>query len=226
MDKNETIETLELKGSDNSAIFHRKNHIPDTENSLVCSSHAQTSIDSFFSCLDGEHCHGSSEEIIPLSVVPTPEDNSKHSSIEPFYTLCNYPSFYKQMQEIAQSFKLEELQVTIGDHIEMTDIPLCMKWNLTVTQLRISRRILTVKDIEMLVEALHNNTTITHLSLNEINISINYFRDIFDVLRDDRTLRVLELSNCISHPDRDLFIKQIKTLELSNPSLKILYENQ
>jgi hypothetical protein len=227
VNKNETIETLELKGSDSSAIFHRKNPIPDSENTLVCSSPpAQTSIQSFLSCFDDEDLLRSQEETIPLPVVPTQEDNSKNMSIGPFYTLCNHAPFYKQTQEVTKNFKLEELQVTIEEHVEMRDITLSIKSNLTVTELRISRRILTVKDIEMLVEALRTNTKITHLSLNEINISINYFRKIFDVLRDDRTLRVLEVINCISHSDRDLFTEQIKTLELNNPSLKVLYENQ
>jgi hypothetical protein len=226
MDKNETIETLELKCSDSSAIFYRENHIPDSENSSVSLSPAKTSINPFLTCPDGEHRHVSHEEVIPPPLVPTPEDNSKHISIVSFYTLCNHAPFYKQIQEVTKNFKLKELQVTVGGHVEMRDVTLSIKSNLTVTELRITKRMLTVKDIQMLIEALHNNTTITHLSLNDINISINYFCEIFHVLRDDRTLRVLEVSNCVSHSDRDLFAQQIKTLELNNPSLKILYENQ
>jgi hypothetical protein len=236
MDKNQTIETLELKGSGSSAIFHRKTHIPDSENSLVYSSPAQASTDpsqikskqflGLLIRLDGEHRRSSHEEIIPSLIVPTQEDNSKHISNEPFYTLCDHGVFYKQIQEVTKNFKLEELQVTIGDHVEMTDVTLSVESNLTVTELRISKRILTVKDIEMLVEALRNNTKIIHLNLNEINISINYFRKIFDALRNDRTLRVLEVSNCISDSDRDPFTQEIKMLELTNPFLKVVYENQ
>jgi hypothetical protein len=77
----------------------------------------------------------------------------------------------------------------------------------------------------MLVEALRENKTITHLNLNEIKISVDNFHQIFDVLRDDQTLRVLEVEHCISHSDRDRFIKEVKQLEIINPSLKIVYEN-
>jgi hypothetical protein len=126
---------------------------------------------------------------------------------------------------MTQNFKLQELEVTLEDHIEMTDIPLCMKSNLTVTRLRISKREVIGEDIQMLVEALRDNTTITHLNLNEIKISIDKFGQIFDVLRDDRTLRVLLVEQCISHFDRDSFIKKVKELKINNPSLKIVYEN-
>jgi hypothetical protein len=236
LNKNETIETFELKGLGCSAIFHRKQQSPENENNVVSSSSARISIHpsrskckrflDWLCCLDDDHCHDPHEEIIHPLVVLTQENNSKHISIEPFYTLCNHPSLYKQMQEIAQNFKLEELQVTIGDHVKMTDITLSMKSNLTVTELRISKRMLTIKDIDMLVEALRNNITITHLNLNEINISINYIRQIFDVLREDGTLRILEVKHCISHSDRDEFTQEIKALELINPSLKVVYENQ
>jgi hypothetical protein len=42
VDMNETLDTLELKGSDCSAIFHRENHIHDNENSVLSSSAART----------------------------------------------------------------------------------------------------------------------------------------------------------------------------------------
>jgi hypothetical protein len=42
MDKNETLEIMELKGLDCSAIFHRENHIHDDENSVLSSSVART----------------------------------------------------------------------------------------------------------------------------------------------------------------------------------------
>jgi hypothetical protein len=115
----------------------------------------------------------------------------------------------------------------INTHVEFFSfISLCMKSNEMVTKLRISNRLITVKDIQMLVEALRSNITITHLNLNEIKISIDNFRQIFDVLRADRTLRVLEVKQCISHhSDRDLFIKVVKELELINPPLKIVYDN-
>ncbi len=126
---------------------------------------------------------------------------------------------------MTQNFKLEELEVTLEDHVELTDIPLCVKSNEMVTKLRISNRLITVKDIQMLVESLHDNTNITHLNLNEIKISIDNCSQILDVLHDDRTLCVLEVKHCISHSDHDLFIKEVKELEINNPSLKIVYEH-
>ncbi len=77
----------------------------------------------------------------------------------------------------------------------------------------------------MLVEALHDNTTITHLNLNEIKISLTYFHQILDVLRDNRILRVLDVSQCVWNSDRNLFVQEVKALGLKNPFLKVVYEN-
>jgi hypothetical protein len=166
------------------------------------------------------------EKIILPPVVSSRKDNRKDVPTEPFYTLCNYPPLYKEIQAISQNLKLKELQITIAAHVEMRDVALSIKSNLTVTRLRIDRRVLTKNDIQMLVEAIRGNNTITHLYLNEIKISINDFCQIFDVLCDDRILRVLEVSQCISHSDRDLFAQEIKSLEFKNPFLKVVYENQ
>lgn len=227
IDDNEKLETLELKGVDSTATFHRKNHILDTKTSLTCSSSQPKSKQSLnmLSHTDDKHHCRSDEEIIPPSLVPIQEDNSKHISIEPFYTLCNHPCLYKQMQEIAQKFKLGKLQVTIRDNVQMTDVLSSMKSNSTVTELRIKKQMLTAKDIQILVEALRNNTTITHLSLNKMNIFISYIRQIFDVLRKDQTLRVLEVEHCVSRFDRVEFVKEVKILEIDNPRLKVVYEN-
>jgi hypothetical protein len=228
MDKNETLETIELKGLDCSAIFHRENHIDDDENSVSSSSAARIAskkCSDLFKCHSSNHCHHPNEESA-TQLVPLERNHRKSVSTEPFNHLCHYPPLFKEIQEMTETFKLEELKVTLEDHVEMTGIPLCMKSNVTVTKLRISKRLITVKDIQMLVEALRSNNGITHLNLNEIKMSIDNFRQIFDVLRDDRTLRVLEAKQCISHhSDRDLFIKEVKQLETINPSLKIVYEN-
>jgi hypothetical protein len=231
-----TLEILEFKGSDCSAIFHRKWHSADSENNIVSSSPPQISIRpsrskwkkclALFNCRRGEHRRYSHEEIILPSVVPTQEDNRKDVRTEPFHALCKHPPLYKQIQEISQHLKLEELQVTIGARVEMTDVALSVKSNLTVTRLRIAKRPFTKNDIQMLVKALRNNITITHLDLNEIKISITDFRQISDVLYNDRTLRVLEVSQPIYHSDRKLFIQEIQNLELANPLLKVVYENQ
>ncbi len=177
-----------------------------------------------FRCHRNKHRHYSNEESA-TQLVPLEGNHRKSVSTEPFYHLCHYPSLYKEIQEMTQNFKLEELKVTLEDQIEMTDIPLCMKSNVTVTKLRINKRLITVKDIQMLVEALRDNTTITHLNLNEIKMSIDNFRQIFDVLRTDRTLRVLEVEHCISHYHHDQFIKEVKELEITNPALKIVYDS-
>ncbi len=232
VEKNKNLKTLELKGSDCFAVFNRIDQIPESEKYVVpSSSSVQSSVRrsrsklkrlfALFSCHKGEPDRHSHDE----TILPKQNDNSKKISPEPFYTLCNYPPLYKEIQEMTQNFKLQELEVTLEDHIEMTDIPLCMKSNLTVTRLRISKREVIGEDIQMLVEALRDNTTITHLNLNEIKISIDKFGQIFDVLRDDRTLRVLLVEQCISHFDRDSFIKKVKELKINNPSLKIVYEN-
>ncbi len=78
----------------------------------------------------------------------------------------------------------------------------------------------------MLVEGLRGNTTITHLNLNEMKISITDFRQIFGVLRDHRRLRVLEVSQCLFNSDHNQLTQEIKALELINPSLKVVHENQ
>ncbi len=236
MDNNQTLEILELKDLNCSTIFHRKEQISNTENNVVGFAPVQISKRPFrsklrnfldlFSCHRGKHRRHSQEEIVVQPVAPIQRDNSKSVSSEPFYTLCHHPSFYMQMQEIAQNFKLEKLHISIGAHVQMSNVGSSMKSNLTVTKLRLSRRILTQNDIQILVQGLHDNTTIAHLSLNKINISIMQFRQIFNVLRDTRTLHVLEIRHCISHPDRDLFTPEVKKLELDNPFLKVMYENQ
>ena len=235
VDKNQTLEILQLKGSDCSAIFHRQNHISHIENNLVRQSLTQTSTHTsrtkskrfleLLSCFTSEHRHHPHEEIILSSMIFTERENRKQIPVEPFYTLCDHPSFYKQIQEMTQNYKLKKLQIAVRDDLEMSDMSLCLKSNSTVTELRFSKRILTVEDIQMLVQALRDNSTVTHLSLNEIIISIIYFRQIFDVLCDDRTLRVLEVQHCIPHSDRDLFLEEVKALEMKNPSLKIVYES-
>jgi hypothetical protein len=232
VEKNKNLKTLELKGSDCFAVFNRIDQIPESEKYAVPSfSSVQSSVRrsrsklkrlfALFSCHKGEPDRHSHDE----TILPKRNDNSKQISSEPFYTLCNYPPLYKEIQEMTQNFKLRELEVTIEDHIEMTDIPLCMKSNLTVTRLRISKREVIGEDIQMLVKSLRDNNTITHLNLNEIIVSLDNFRQIFNVLHNDRTLCVLEVKHCISHSDRDLFAKEVKQLEINNPYLKIVYED-
>jgi hypothetical protein len=228
VDKNVTLDNLELRGSNCSAIFHRETHISNSENNPVCSSPARTKSKKclgLFRCHRGKHRHHSDKEIASRPVVPLKENHSKSVSVEPFHQLCYHPPLYKEIQEMTQNFKLQDLEVTIEDHIEMTDIPLCMKSNLTVTRLRISKREIIGEDIQMLVKSLRDNNTITHLNLNEIIVSLDNFRQIFNVLHNDRTLCVLEVKHCISHSDRDLFAKEVKQLEINNPYLKIVYED-
>jgi hypothetical protein len=228
IDKNHNLQILELKGLNCSAIFHRK----DPENNIELSAPiksikrpSQKKTKKFlglFSCHRGEDRRDSYEEIIPISVL---KDHRKHVSSEPFYALCDHPSLYKQIQEISKNFKLEELEVTIGDDVKMETIVLSMKLNSTVTRLRFCRETFTNKDIQLLVEGLRNNTTITDLILNEVEISMNDIRQFFDDLRDHRTLRMLEIKGCVSNSDRHLLIREIKLLEEKNPFLKVVYEN-
>jgi hypothetical protein len=226
IDKNETLETLELKGLDSSATFHRReNHVLNDENNSTCSSPTPVQIKpktffSFFSRHKNSH-----EQVTNQPIVSTPKIHRKSVSVEPFYRLCSHPPLYKEMQEMTKNFKLEELEITLESHVEMTDISSCMKSNVTLTKLRISPRLMTVEDLQKLIEALRENTTITHLNMNEIQISIDNFRPIFDILRNDRTLRVLEVEHCISHSDRDQFIKEVEELVMINPSLKIVYHS-
>jgi hypothetical protein len=231
------LETLKLNGPDCSAIFHRQEHIVDGENNGAGSSPAQISkrssrsrfkrFLSLFSChRRGNYLHQSQEEIGFASGAPIQNYNRKSVSFEPFYGLCKYPSFYKQIQEITENFKLEELQVTIKGDKEMSEIALSMKSNSTVTELRMDRRTITENDTQMFVQGLRENTTITHLTLNEIKISTRHFRQIFNVLHDNRTLRVLDVSKCVENSYRDELAQEVKTLELENPYLKVVYENQ
>lgn len=235
VDKNENLEILELQGSNCSAIFHRHKHIPETEINVVPSTLVQTrkrssrnkikKILSSLNCLTGGY-RRPHEEIIHYPVVSIQENNRKNVTEEPFYSLCNHPSFYKQIQENTQNLKLEQLQVTIKAHVTMVDLDLKVKSNLTVTQLKIDRRTLIENDIQILVEAFRYNNTITHLHLNDLKLSIDNFHLIFDFLRQDRTLRVLKVSQQLSYSDHNKVRKKIKTLELENPFLKIVYENQ
>jgi hypothetical protein len=237
VDKNETLETLKLNGPDCFAIFHRQKHIADGKNNGAGSSPVQISkrssrsrfqrFLSLFGChTRGNYLHHSQEEISFASEAPIQNYIKKSVSVEPFYRLCEYPSFYKQIQEITKNFKLEEFQVTIRDDKEMSEIALSMKSNSTVTELRMDRRTLTENDIQMFVQGLRENTTITHLTLNEIKITIKQFRQIFNVLHDNRTLRVLDVSKCVENSYCDELAQEVKALELENPSLKVVYENQ
>jgi hypothetical protein len=58
------------------------------------------------------------------------------------------------------------------------------------------------------------------------NISIIDFRQIFDVFCDHRTLCMLEVSQCLFNSDHNQLTQEIKALELINPSLKVVHENQ
>jgi hypothetical protein len=115
MNKNETLDTLELKGLDCSAIFHRKNHIPNSENNPVRSSAARTKPKKclgLFRCHRSKHRHDSDEEI----TTPLERNHRKSVSVEPFYQLCHHPPLYKEIQEMTQNFKLEELEINLEDH--------------------------------------------------------------------------------------------------------------
>jgi hypothetical protein len=227
MDNNETLETIELKGLDSSAIFHRENHIHDYENSVLSLSAARTKSKKFlglFRWHRSKHPHYPHEESV-TQLVPLERNHNKSVSEDLFYQLCHHPPLFKEIQEMTQNFKLDELEVTIEARIKMTNLTSSIKSNLTVTRLKISNREVTGEGIQMLVEALRDNTTITHLNLNEIKMSIDKFRQIFDVLRTDRTLRVPEVKHCISHFDCDVFTKEVKQLEITNPALKIVYDS-
>lgn len=191
VDKNNTPEILELKGSNCSATFHRKRQIPDVEIDVVPpipiqpitrrrQNRFKRSL-SLFSCHKHRHHHQLQQEILPHSpsVAPTQIKDRKYVTKEPFYELCNHPSLYKEIQQCTQNLNLEELQVTVEARVEMRYIASRIKLNLTVTHLKICRRILTEDDIQMLLEALRINTKITHLNLNEINISLDDFHWIF-----------------------------------------------
>ncbi len=106
MDENNKIKTLELKDLDCSAVFDRFSNI---ENYVVSSSSSARNsarpshnklkrLFALFSCHKGKLDHHSYEEII----LTKQKSKNKRISSEPFYTLCNYPPLYKDMQDNPQ----------------------------------------------------------------------------------------------------------------------------
>ena len=237
IDKNKNLQTLELKGPDSTAVFHRKKiEIPKVEIVPVPSlaketghrpsRHKYKKFLSLFSCFGKTQRRHSIEETTSDPLVENRIDNNtKEVPLGPFYTLCNHPILYKQMQEISKKFQLEELQVSVENTIEMQELVSSIKSNKKVTRLMINRRTVIQKDIDELVDALQKNTTITHLTLNNINIPMRYFHRIFNVLRDDQIVRVLEINHCVSTSDHNPFIRAVEELESVNPYLKIVYVN-
>jgi hypothetical protein len=123
---------------------------------LVCFSPEQSSISprrskqkrfsGLFSCHRGEyrrHLH----ETVSIQA----ESKEKISS-KSLYSWSTYPPVHKQIKEFAQNLNLEELRVTIGDHVLMMDVNLSTKANSAVAEL-ISRRIFIENDIQMFVKA-------------------------------------------------------------------------
>jgi hypothetical protein len=226
IDQNETLEILELKGSGCSANFHRKKQVPVSEISERRSRNKVKRLLAFLSCRDNEHRRESHEEISHWQRVPRENKNQNYVSAVSFDTLCKHPPLCKQIQESSQHLQLKELQVTVRGDIEMRNIVLSMKSNLTVTQLKLSARILRENDVQLLVKAFCYNKKITHLSLNEIKISPTDVHKIFVALYDDKVLRVLDLSQCRIMFDRGWLKQEVETLALHNSHLKIMYENQ
>jgi hypothetical protein len=95
---------------------------------LICFSAEQSSISprrsklkrflELFSGHRGEHRRHLHE------TVSIQAENKEEVSSESFYSWCTYPPLDKQIKEIAENLNLEELRVTIGDHVLMTDINL------------------------------------------------------------------------------------------------------
>ena len=170
VNETQSVESLELEGTDCSAIFQRKTQAPHIETipphlSSIQSSKRRSRSKSrrflaLFSCHKSQHRYHSHEK------------NRNFVVVEPFRTLCmcNYPPLYKQMQEIADNFKLKELQVTVGTHVDIGSVASSMRWNSTVTRLKIARQVLTEIDTQMLVRALRANANVTHLSLSDTKL--------------------------------------------------------
>lgn len=167
----------------------------------------------------------SSDSFASFHRIVSPQQQPKEPvPTEAFYSLCHYPTLYKELQGTSRNFELEELEVTVDSTVPMNTVSLSMQANLTVTRLRFDARLFTTNDLGLLGAALRANTQVTHLILNDIRLSITDLRHLFQFIQDDRTLRVLEIKNCIADSYFSLLLEQIKSLELKNPLIKIVYD--
>ncbi|CAF3521880.1 unnamed protein product [Rotaria sp. Silwood1] len=83
-----------------------------------------------------------------------------------------------------------------------------------------------VNDFTQLIQTLAKSKTLSHLNLTGTSILLNQLMEFFEILRSNRTLKVLNIRECVIDSTNQLLKQHIKQLHIENPFIEILHDNQ
>jgi len=190
IDRNPKIKIFELNDSRARAIFRRKPPAPapapvpapvpapEPEYRLEQIPPVRVRRRKFKKLLSLFSCFGFDQRRRPIptptptqNIVPRPRKTNSSQQIfsEPLYELCHHPNLYKPTRQFLKQFQLKQLHVHFQGNLN--------------------------RDIERILRALRQNTTVTHLKLNDINISRQNASKIIEVSRNNHTVHILEIND-------------------------------
>ncbi|CAF4471902.1 unnamed protein product [Rotaria sp. Silwood2] len=165
--------------------------------------------------------------------------------------LHEYLPIYKQIHERADNLKLEELDIITSANINIEQLKShstlirlrIAHQTFTEENIRILENVIrmnqNLKELEIvkseiicpsdvnkfiqLIQTFANSETLSHLNLTGTSILLNQLIEIFQILRSNRTLKVLNIQECIIDSTNQLFKQHIKQLSIENPFIEIFY---
>ncbi|CAF3273345.1 unnamed protein product [Rotaria sp. Silwood2] len=165
--------------------------------------------------------------------------------------LHEYLPIYKQIHERADNLKLEELDIITSANIDIEQLKShstlirlriahqtfteenirilenVIRMNQNLKELEIVKsEIICPSDVKrfiQLIQTLAKSETLSHLNLTGTSILLNQLIEIFQILRSNRTLKVLNIQECIIDSTNQLFKQHIKQLSIENPFIEIFY---
>ncbi|CAF3557803.1 unnamed protein product [Rotaria sp. Silwood1] len=181
-------------------------------------------------------------------------DSISAKSNESCSFLHEYLPIYKQIHERADNLKLEELDIISSTNIDIEQLKShstlirlriahqtftqenirilenVFRTNQNLKELEIVKSKIIcptdVNDFTQLIQTLAKSKTLSHLNLTGTSILLNQLMEFFEILRSNRTLKVLNIRECVIDSTNQLLKQHIKQLHIENPFIEILHDNQ